>query len=108
METENLCKNLLKICEQLVDIVETIDETIDEAVNIDVEHKGLLEIPKDKKFWEMPLSFYDDLVDKKGYDAIIKGLNNLKVWNKNDDPSIAKKADRIMDALKSKFRPEEK
>ena len=46
------------------------------------------------------------LVDKKGYSKVIRALNNLKVWNKEDDPDISDKADKIMDRLKKEYRPE--
>ena len=75
-------------------------------VNIDVKNKGILEVPKDKKVDELPLKHFEDLVDKKGYDKIIKALNNLQVWNKNDDKELSKWAEDTMEALKKKFRPE--
>lgn len=76
-------------------------------VKIKVKHSDLLEIPEGKKFWSMPFKHYTDLVDKKGYAKVIRALNNIKTWNKNDDPSISTKADTLMDKLKKKYRPEE-
>lgn len=76
-------------------------------VKIKVKHADLLEIPEGKKFWNMPFKHYTELVNKKGYAKVVRALNNLKTWNKKDDPSIAEKADALMDKLKSKFRPEE-
>lgn len=76
------------------------------SVKIDVENPGVLEVPEDKKFWQLPLSHFEKLVDKKGYAKIIRALTNLEVWNKNDDPDISKKASDIADKLKKKFKKE--
>lgn len=71
--------------------------------DIEVKNSGILEVPEDKKFWQLPLSHFEDLVKRKGYGKIIRALTNLKVWNKNDDPEIASKADEIADKLRKKF-----
>jgi len=76
-------------------------------VKIKVKHSDLLEIPEDKNFWQVPFKHYVDLVDKKGYAKVIRALNNIKVWDKNEEPEISKKADALMDKLKLKFRPED-
>ena len=73
---------------------------------IEVKHEGILEIPEDKKFWQMPLKHYKNLVQKKGYAKIIRALTNLEVWNKNDNPDISKKASNIADKLKKEFKEE--
>lgn len=73
---------------------------------IKTKNPGILEVPEDKKFWQLPLSHYEKLVDKKGYAKIIRALTNLEVWNKNDDPKISKKASDIADKLKKKYKKE--
>lgn len=73
---------------------------------IKAKNPGILEVPEDKKFWQLPLSHYEKLVDKKGYTKIIRALTNLEVWNKNDDPKISKKASDIADKLKKKYKKE--
>ena len=75
---------------------------------IKTKNPGILEVPEDKKFWQLPLSHYEKLVDKKGYAKIIRALTNLEVWNKNDDPKISKKASDIADKLKKKYKKETK
>ena len=75
---------------------------------IKVKHEGILEIPEDKKFWQMPLKYYKDLIKKKGYQKIIRALTNLEVWNKNDNPEISKKASNIADKLKIWWENENK
>lgn len=86
------------------DVVEKVNESISE--DIEMKHEGILEIPEDKKFWQLPIKHYEELVNKKGYAEIIKALNNLKVWNKNNNPDISKKASDIMDKLSKKFKEE--
>ena len=83
------------------------DNVINEAAEIEVENPGLLEVPKGKKVDELPLSHFEKLVDKKGYEAVIKGLNNLAVWNKNDDKKLSNWAKDTMEKLKEKFRKDE-
>ena len=83
------------------------DNVINEAAEIEVENPGLLEVPKGKKVDELPLSHFEKLVDKKGYEAVIKGLNNLAVWNKNDDKQLSDWAKDTMEKLKEKFRKDE-
>ena len=75
-------------------------------VKIVAKHAGMLEIPDDKKFWELPFKHFTDLVERKGYARIIRALTNLEVWNRKDNPDISKKASDLADKLKEKFRPE--
>lgn len=89
--------NFKQLNEQLKQFLET---------EIQVKHEGILEIPEDKKFWQMPLKHYKNLVQKKGYAKIIRALTNLEVWNKNDNPDISKKASNIADKLKKEFKKE--
>ena len=90
---------------ELLDSLKLDEKT---KVKIKVKHSDLLEIPEDKNFWQVPFKHYTDLVDKKGYAKVIRALNNIKVWDKNEEPQIAKKADALMDKLKAKFRPDDK
>lgn len=67
--------------------------------DIEVSHPNMLEIPANKKFWELPISHYDELIKRKGKDAIIHALTNLQNWNVNTNPDISKKAQEIKGAL---------
>ena len=39
------------------------------------------------------------MIDKKGRAAIIRGINNLAVWSKNDDPKMKKWAEDMKKSL---------
>lgn len=79
-----------------------------EAVkDIEIKNPGLLEVPDNKNFWELPISHYEKLVKAKGYQKIIQGLTNLERWNKKNHPDISKKASSIASKLKKKFRPKD-
>lgn len=93
--------------DRIKNIIENLKIDEEKKVKIKVKHPGVLEIPEDKNFWQMPQKHFVDLVDKKGYAKISKALTNLVTWNKEDDPSIAAKAEAIHNKLKKKFRPEE-
>ena len=100
--------------EQKIDAEESFDNIlnklnflVEEKVDIKVKHPGILEIPEDKKFWQLPLSHYNNLIAKKGYGKIIKALTNLKTWNKNDDPKISERADKIINSLRKKHKVQE-
>lgn len=62
----------------------------EQTANIKAENPGLLEVPKDKSVDELPVSHFKKLIDKKGRNAIIRGITNLEIWNKNDDPELSK------------------
>jgi hypothetical protein len=64
---------------------------------------GLFELPKDKNFWDMPLSHYVDLVNKKGRVPIEGALISLRVFNANNNPDVSKRAEDIRLKLKDKF-----
>ena len=91
--------NFKQLNEELKQFLET---------EIEVKHEGILEIPEDKKFWQLPLKHYKNLVEKKGYQKIIRALTNLEVWNKNDNPEISQKASNIADKLKVWWENENK
>lgn len=75
-------------------------ESLDEQVKIPVKHEGILEVPEGKNFWDLPLSHYKDLVKKHDWESISRALANLETWNKEDDPDIAKKANKIQNDLR--------
>jgi len=83
--------------------VNEIPESIKEqdTRSIKVEHPGILEVPAGKKFWQLPLKHYINLAKKKGRAAIARAINNLRRWNKNRAPDIAKKAEELMNRLKA-------
>ena len=69
-------------------------------VDIEVKHSGLLEVPAGKEVDQLPQSHFQKLIDKKGYEAIIRGLTNLEVWNKNKNPKLSQWASNMADKLK--------
>lgn len=66
---------------------------------IEVENPGLLEVPEGKKVYDLPVSHFKKLIDKKGRAAIMRGINNLAVWSKNDDPKMKKWAEDMKKSL---------
>lgn len=75
----------------------------EQDVNIEVKHKGILEVPENKKVDDLPLSHFVNLVNKKGLSAIVKALNNLHVWNKNENPKLSKWAKNMIYKLHKEF-----
>jgi len=75
--------------------------------DIEVKNEGLLDVPEGKSVDELPFSHFVRLVDSKGYEEIMRGLNNLNVWNKNKNSSLSTWAENMMSKLKKKFRPDE-
>ena len=91
-------------------LVESVDSTrkiVEAKVDIPVKHEGILEIPEGKTIRELPISHFERLVKEKGYEPIIRALNNLVVWNKNDDKDLSSTAKAIMDQLRKKYRKDE-
>jgi hypothetical protein len=72
--------------------------------NIEVKNKGVLEVPEGKNVDDLPLSHFVKLANKKGLSKITKALNNLQVWNKNDDPKLSKWAGNMIDKLNKKLK----
>lgn len=87
-------------------VVESLDEGR-KKVDVEVKNAGILEVPEGKSVDELPQSHFEYLIDKKGYEAIIRALNNLAVWNKNDNKSLSSWAKDMMDKLKKKYRKDE-
>ena len=69
-------------------------------VDIDIKNPGLLEVPQGKEVNQLPQSHFQALINKKGYDKVIRGLTNLEVWNKNKNPELSKWASNMADKLK--------
>ena len=78
-----------------------------EASNIEVKHEGILEVPEGKNVADLPLSHFVDLANKKGLSKITKALNNLQVWNKNDDKKLSRWAGNMIDKLNKKLKKDE-
>lgn len=76
-------------------------------VEIEVKHEGILEVPEGKNVDDLPISHFEKLAKKKGLGKITKALNNLQVWNKNDDPKLSKWAGDMIDKLNKKFDKKE-
>lgn len=87
-------------------VVESLDEGR-KKVDVEVKNTGILEVPEGKSVDELPQSHFESLVDKKGYEAVIRALNNLAVWNKNNNKSLSSWAKGMMDNLKEKYRKDE-
>ena len=81
-------------------------EIANEATNIDVKNPGILEVPQGKNVEDLPQSHFNKLVDKIGYDKVVRALTNLEVWNKNKNKSLSKWASGMAGKLKKKFRAE--
>ena len=75
----------------------------EQDVEIEVKNKGILEVPEDKNVDDLPMSHFEKLVKKHGLSKITKALNNLQVWNKNDDKELSKWAGNMIDKLTKKF-----
>lgn len=78
-----------------------------EDVEIEVKHEGILEVPEGKTVDQLPMSHFEKLAKKKGLSKITRALNNLQVWNKNDDPKLSKWAGNMIDKLNKKLKKDE-
>lgn len=92
---------------KLVESVDSKRKIVEAKVDIPVKHEGILEVPEGKTIRELPISHFERLVKEKGYEPIIRALNNLVVWNKNDDKDLSSTAKAIMDQLREKYRKDE-
>lgn len=92
---------------KLVESIDSKRKIVEAKVDIPVKHEGILEVPEGKTIRELPISHFERLVKEKGYEPIIRALNNLAVWNKNDDKDLASTAKAIMDQLRKKYRKDE-
>jgi len=118
-ELQSSVKTLHKLWLKLDNIVEEAEEREykksknesyrlkEEDTEIEVENPGLLEVPEGKNVDDLPLSHFVKLANKKGLGKIVKGLNNLQVWNKNKDPKLSKWAGDMIDKLNKKLKKEE-
>lgn len=79
----------------------------EQDVEIEVKHEGILEVPEGKNVDDLPFSHFEKLAKKKGLSKITKALNNLQVWNKNDDPKLSKWAGNMIDKLTDKLGKKE-
>ena len=79
----------------------------EQDVEIEVKHEGILEVPEGKNVDDLPMSHFEKLAKKKGIGKITKALNNLQVWNKNDDPKLSKWAGDMIDKLNKKLKKDE-
>lgn len=51
--------------------------------------EGVLEVPKNTKVVELPISHFKRLIDKKGRTPVIRALTNLQNWFKYKKPSLS-------------------
>jgi len=75
----------------------------EQDVEIEVKHEGILEVPEGKNVDDLPMSHFEKLVKKNGLSKITKALNNLQVWNKNDNKKLSKWAGDMIDKLTKKY-----
>lgn len=73
---------------------------------IEVKNPGLLEVPDGKNVEDLPQSHFERLIDKKGYEAVIRALTNLEVWNKTKNKELSSWASNMADKLKKKYKKE--
>lgn len=71
----------------------------EQKVRIAVKHPGILEVPEGGDVEKLPLSHFQGLIRKKGWEEISKALINLKVWMKKSNPKISKWADDTQEKL---------
>lgn len=103
---ESIIDYLTNILNESVNITKrNINE--EETPNIEVKHKGILEVPEGKNVNDLPLSHFVDLANKKGLSKITRALNNLQVWNKNSNKKLSKWAEDMIDKLNKKLGKEE-
>ena len=88
-------------------LIESKSKLKEQDVEIEVKHEGILEVPEGKNVDDLPISHFEKLAKKKGLGKITKALNNLQVWNKNDDPKLSKWARDMIDKLNKKFDKKE-
>jgi len=89
---------------ELDNLISKLKETVvseTSTTTIKIKHPGILNIPDNKYFWQMPLKHYINLAKEKGKKAIMTALLNLERWNKKKNPDISKKASNIIDKLKN-------
>lgn len=73
---------------------------------IEAKNSGILEVPAGQNVNDLPQSHFEKLVDKIGYEKVIRALTNLEVWNKDKNKALSTWASDMADKLKKKFRPE--
>lgn len=88
--------------------INDVNNLYEQDVEIEVKHEGILEVPEGKNVDDLPMSHFEKLAKKKGLGKITKALNNLQVWNKNDDPKLSKWAGDMIDKLNKKLGKEDK
>lgn len=88
-------------------LIESKSRLNEQDVEIEVKHEGILEVPEGKNVDDLPISHFEKLAKKKGLGKITKALNNLQVWNKNDDHKLSKWAGDMIDKLNKKFDKKE-
>jgi len=67
------------------------------AVDVKVEHPGILEIPEGKSIKDMSLKHFQKIAKEKGRGAVSRALLNLVRWNKKKNPSLSKWARSMLD-----------
>ena len=87
------------IYEQIVNKYYELVIEADNDVEIPVKNPGLMEVPEGEDVEKLPLSHFQKLIKKKGWEKISKGLINLKVWNSKKNKNLSVWADKTQEKL---------
>lgn len=84
-------------------------EVEEQKVKIKVEKPGVLGVPEGKNVDDLPYSHFLSMAKAKGYNTIIRALNNLHVWNRKKNPKLSNWADKMQNRIsKAKEAAEKK
>ena len=99
-----LKKEKIKIIQKNL-VLKEKDPKVKIKINKSGELKSLLNLSQDEKVSDQPMSQFDQLVTSGKIDQgeLIKKLNQIKVFNKNKNPDLQKKFDKIIQHLHKKF-----
>lgn len=103
-------QSISKFNESYISRISKIVESLkieEDKIEIKVKHEDLLEVPRNRKFWNLSLNHYKKLINKKGYNRVIRALNNVEIWNRKENPAMSKRASEIMIKLKKEYRLKE-
>ena len=71
----------------------------EQQVKIKVKKPGVLDVPEGKNVDDLPYSHFLSVAKRKGFTSVIRALNNLHVWNRKKNPTLANWADKMQDRI---------
>lgn len=80
-------------------LIELLEKQEEKQLKIEVVNPGLFELPEGEEITNLPIKHFKNLIRRKGWEKISRGLINLKIWNKKQNPSLAKWANTMHDKL---------